>query len=275
MSKYEKLSCGIVRDLLPSYLEEICTDDTKAAVKEHLTGCRACRQLADAMHDTEFVSERMETSQINYMKKTKRHFLQKGSYAGIALSVFVLSGLFTCLSDYDLNPVPMFYLVLPFLLLITKPLFPCILPPRNMQKRWKILTVCGILFTCCGTFLHLFVLQNSRNWSAQGYGPFHIKPEQTGPFLNRILLAVLFFLAILYLAGIYSALCQKPFCFLYMNIYLTCAFMMLWQSLSLHILSDLSKSLTSLFQCMSIFLLESSVILIFAGIAEKIKKSCR
>ncbi len=42
-----KLSCDLIRDLLPAYVEGDCSQDTRAAVEEHLAqceGCRACRE---------------------------------------------------------------------------------------------------------------------------------------------------------------------------------------------------------------------------------------
>jgi len=44
MSKTTKLSCNIIKDLLPSYLEDLCTADTKHAVEEHLSECSTCKK---------------------------------------------------------------------------------------------------------------------------------------------------------------------------------------------------------------------------------------
>lgn len=38
-----KLSCDIIRDLLPLYAEELASGDSRAAVEEHLCGCEECR----------------------------------------------------------------------------------------------------------------------------------------------------------------------------------------------------------------------------------------
>ena len=39
------LSCNIVRDLLPQYAENLCSEETRAAVSEHLERCEDCRTL--------------------------------------------------------------------------------------------------------------------------------------------------------------------------------------------------------------------------------------
>ena len=38
-----KLSCDIIRDLLPLYAEELASQDSQAAVREHLETCEGCR----------------------------------------------------------------------------------------------------------------------------------------------------------------------------------------------------------------------------------------
>ena len=39
-----KLSCEIIKDLLPLYCDSICSEETKAAVEEHLTDCVPCSE---------------------------------------------------------------------------------------------------------------------------------------------------------------------------------------------------------------------------------------
>lgn len=44
-----KLSCCVVRDLLPSYIEELTEDETARLVKEHLDCCPECRRTESEM----------------------------------------------------------------------------------------------------------------------------------------------------------------------------------------------------------------------------------
>lgn len=39
-----KLSCEIIKDMLPLYCDSICSEETKAAVEEHLTDCTSCSE---------------------------------------------------------------------------------------------------------------------------------------------------------------------------------------------------------------------------------------
>lgn len=40
-----KIDCEIVQDLIPSYLEELCSDASRRCVEEHIAECEECRSL--------------------------------------------------------------------------------------------------------------------------------------------------------------------------------------------------------------------------------------
>jgi predicted anti-sigma-YlaC factor YlaD len=44
-----KISCEIIKDLLPLYLDGVCSNDSKAAIEEHLTDCDNCESELQAM----------------------------------------------------------------------------------------------------------------------------------------------------------------------------------------------------------------------------------
>lgn len=44
-----KLHCDIVADLLPSYLDDTCSAESRRAVEEHLAACEACRELLEIL----------------------------------------------------------------------------------------------------------------------------------------------------------------------------------------------------------------------------------
>lgn len=53
------LDCCVVRDLLPSYLEELTETETSAMVREHIEHCAACRQLEEDMDSCGCTSEKI------------------------------------------------------------------------------------------------------------------------------------------------------------------------------------------------------------------------
>ena len=45
--------CGIIRDLLPLYIDDVCNEESKEAVHNHLSECEKCRNCYEAMKSTE------------------------------------------------------------------------------------------------------------------------------------------------------------------------------------------------------------------------------
>ena len=53
--------CNIVRDLLPLYVEDMVSMDTRAFVQEHLNGCEACRRELAALRADDGLAGEKET----------------------------------------------------------------------------------------------------------------------------------------------------------------------------------------------------------------------
>lgn len=273
MNDSGKLSCNIIKDLLPSYLEDICSADTKHAVEGHLSECSDCRALAAMMRETDFVLERTESSEIDYMKKTRRHLMKKGTYGGIALAVFVLLGLFTALHGYHSRTAKAYFMILPCLLIFTKALLPP--PSQNGQtmKSQKMMAAFGILLTLYGV-MHNYLCFHMQGWNAKEYGLFHMKPDEVGPFLYRLFLAILSYHTIMYLLEICRAIRGKPASFLCMSIYLTGGFLILGLIQDLKDLSDFYSAYHAFLQTVSVLLLEGIAITAASCTIEKLKRCC-
>ena len=111
------INCNLIRDLLPSYLDDICTQDTKAAVNQHLADCPQCRDLAKMMQETDLISEQTQIIELDYLKKLKRR-LTKELVGGMLLTAVILFGLTECITNNLFSP-GVFYWVLPLLLIGT------------------------------------------------------------------------------------------------------------------------------------------------------------
>lgn len=44
-----KISCEIIEDLLPLYIDEVCSEESKKMVEDHLCECSACKKKLDEM----------------------------------------------------------------------------------------------------------------------------------------------------------------------------------------------------------------------------------
>lgn len=74
--------CGIIRDLLPLYVDEVCNKESKEAVENHLSECEKCKNCYEAMKSTEgFVEKKNNNSadikMANSLKSVKNKINKK------------------------------------------------------------------------------------------------------------------------------------------------------------------------------------------------------
>lgn len=82
-----KIDCGIAGDLIPLYLEELCSEDSRAALEEHLRECPACRERLERMKSGDLPQrERREDRPLvaDYAKRVRRRRVRVGIAAALA-----------------------------------------------------------------------------------------------------------------------------------------------------------------------------------------------
>ena len=95
------LTCAVVRDLLPSYVEGLTSDETNRAMEAHLSACPDCTARRDAMAAPAEPAEAAEQSrEVDYLKTVRRKSGRRVVIAiactlavilaGVALKLFVI-----------------------------------------------------------------------------------------------------------------------------------------------------------------------------------------
>ena len=86
-----KNECDIVKDLLPSYVGDLLSNNTSQFVKEHLDSCKECRKLYEGMKKINYNNEDDEQIEIKHLKKYNRHmFILKVILVILALIIIIL-----------------------------------------------------------------------------------------------------------------------------------------------------------------------------------------
>ena len=86
------LTCGVVHDLLPNYVEDLLGEESQEAVKRHLAGCCACSAALSAMREP--VTETKQPShEVDFLKKIKKRNSRR-VLAAAACTAIVLLGMF-------------------------------------------------------------------------------------------------------------------------------------------------------------------------------------
>lgn len=114
-----KLSCNVIRDLLPLYRDGVCADETRALVEEHLEDCASCRAELAALDAplTQTAEEQREVRALDNVAKTWRRGKLRAFLKGCAVTALlctVLLGLFSALVGwhgavpYDLSQMQVY-----------------------------------------------------------------------------------------------------------------------------------------------------------------------
>ena len=85
------LSCGVVRDLLPSYVENLLGEEAKEAVDRHLETCPECRERKEAMAAPAEEAAEPE-KEVDYLKRVKKGTVHKIVLAVVCKVLLVVGG---------------------------------------------------------------------------------------------------------------------------------------------------------------------------------------
>lgn len=86
----EKMNCKVIGDLLPLYLDGVCSDETTEMVEEHLNGCEECKKNLEYMKSDMSISEERDAEVIKKVKRRIRIEKLVVTLIGIFIAVSLL-----------------------------------------------------------------------------------------------------------------------------------------------------------------------------------------
>ena len=92
--------CGIIKDLLPLYIDEVCSIETGQAVEKHLAKCTKCREYYEAMKSTDgFAEDKSDYTEdikmadsLKNIKKTINKRIRNTVLCAVAAVLVVIAG---------------------------------------------------------------------------------------------------------------------------------------------------------------------------------------
>lgn len=85
------LTCAVVRDLLPPYVEGLTEEETNEAVERHLAECQECRERREAM-GADAGEQAAEEKELDYLKTVKKKSAHRAVKAVAATILLVVLG---------------------------------------------------------------------------------------------------------------------------------------------------------------------------------------
>ena len=87
------LTCPLVRDLLPLYMEGLTSDETNAAVESHLKSCPVCAHLRADMADPPPAEAAEQEREVDYLKTVKRKGRRRVIAAVLCTMLLITAGI--------------------------------------------------------------------------------------------------------------------------------------------------------------------------------------
>lgn len=87
-----KISCRVIEDILPLYVEDCCSNETKQLVEEHLLECDDCKEKQTKLCQPMFLTKELDADEKLYTKHAKKAFgkLQRRLIAPILIIILLL-----------------------------------------------------------------------------------------------------------------------------------------------------------------------------------------
>lgn len=179
----EKMNCDIIQDLIPSYVDKICSEASTECVEEHLKSCETCKRIADLCRKTAFSAASLENRQLDGLKKWKHKLKLQNLLSYLLLLFMVGFGLYTFTGNPALS-IRGYYILFPICLTGTYLFTTGIGKLQPMQKADWFMTG-GAVFL---NILSLLTMYLCLTATYNGQPPFGLTPQKVGPFISNILL---------------------------------------------------------------------------------------
>lgn len=194
MTEKKEITCDIINDLIPSYVDEICSKDSKKLVTEHIQTCTLCRQTVDRLKNTTFTTDQTETQQLNYMRRVKQKYTNISQSGFRLLILLVAFTAFYMLYEHGNKAFGIHYIVQLLLIIGTYLILSQTSQPYCSNKLSNLLITGNIITITYIVLLTFFCYQ----WIVTKQCPFNIELTQLGPFVVRLLLVAMCLLFLIF-----------------------------------------------------------------------------
>ena len=137
-----KIDCEVIRDLLPLYADEACSETSRGIVEEHLQECDACREQLRMLKQTE-IDDCLQNEKALVIRDGARRFKRQSAAVGSAVSGFFMIPIlaYLVINIYSRSPLSVFFIVLASLLVAASLILVPLAVPEN-KAFWTFCSFC-------------------------------------------------------------------------------------------------------------------------------------
>ena len=241
----EKINCDIIRDLIPSYVDEVCSQATKECVEEHINDCGECRLIAAKLREQTLSGEKLEQRGLDGLKKYKKML----NYQNIICYVLLLFVIFLGVLLFLLNRYSNLLFEFPKSLLVC---LAAVLAFSAGGKgsvsagKWEYaLSGLSLAIDVYFQVLYSYMVQQLVDGAETIFG---MELMKTGPFLEKQLIAAYFLQAGLLFYNFFCIMHRDKNCHWMLCLNLTGIFLLLHYDVWMKYMSDFETLKKALFQ---------------------------
>lgn len=93
-----RIPCEVIKDLLPSYIDELTSDVTNREIEAHIEECEECKSVLEEMKSPAMEATEKEVKELDFLKKTKKK--QRRNIVICAAVVWAITVLAFCIRIY-------------------------------------------------------------------------------------------------------------------------------------------------------------------------------
>lgn len=92
----KKYSCSVIKDLLPLYQDEICSEESRAMVQEHLAECEDCAKIAARLKDSK-VENTLYDEKTDVLRQHAKEEKKRSTKIGMITAAILMIPTIVCL----------------------------------------------------------------------------------------------------------------------------------------------------------------------------------
>ncbi len=195
------VDCSIVRDLIPSYVDRICSESSEKLVSSHIKKCEECKKYLEVLKYDELSAEKLNHGEIDFMKKIKRKSV--GNYISYAILITAMAALYV-LHD---KMTGVFMRQWQGMLLIPAFLFGAYIMQKDYVRDYAADKAAVALDFLSAALLAypVVVMYMALSWCGSGDFPTGLEAAALGPYVNTRIVAAAVLESLLFTGSVVSS----------------------------------------------------------------------
>ena len=181
----------MTKDLLSSYLDEVCSEESRELVEEHLKECSSCREFLAKLQEQDVGKD---APRVACLKKVRR-VLDIQSLVVVFLPLLMLLGGFYGVNRSGVSGM-FYYIEMPVMMLLCAyALWGGRETGIPSGKEW-LAPICGLAAVCAAAIMRYFTVNRVCAW-VMGEAEPPMPLEKMGPFIHNMCLLAALAMAVL------------------------------------------------------------------------------